>query len=115
MISWYGPCTEVKVGCGALNDAAMRWDMCHGDGFESTLVDDGYPADRIEFKLPDNSEEHSAARAVCERYFGRLKVTWSMVGHVWGKKKKDWFDLTIRAAFILTNMNVFESNGLNAH
>ena len=115
VVSQFGHCTELFIGPGAMNDSAMSSVMCVGDGIGSTLVDDGYPSSRSEFILPDGSEEHSAARSVVERYFGRVKVLWRMVGGVWTKYNKDYFDFVIRAAFILTNMKLLESDGLNAH
>lgn len=113
-MSYFGHCTALQIGPGAMNDAAMSRTMCHGDGVASTLVDDGYPGNRVEFVLPDRTPEHSRARGVVERFFGRVKVSWKMVGNVWNKKLKDWFDLVIRAAFILTNMNILEGSGLNS-
>ena len=104
VVSQFGHCTALQIAPGAMNDAAMSRTMCLGDGAGSTLVEDGYPGFRPEFVLPDGTEEHSRYRATVERYFGRLKVTGRLVGWIWGKKKKDWFDVVIRAAFILTNM-----------
>ena len=113
VISLFGHCTELMIGPGGMNDAEMSSWMCIGDGVGSTLVDDGYPAYRNEFILPDLTEEHSLYRSPVERYLGRVKVLWRMVGHVWTKYNKAYFDLVIRAAFILTNMKVMERNGIN--
>ena len=55
---------------------------------------------------PDGTDEHTAARAVVENYFSRMKVLWRMVGSVYGRGKR-WHHLVIRASVILTNMVVF--------
>eukprot|EP01084_Bolivina_argentea_P252038 422954_1 len=111
VISHYGHATQVKIGPGAANDAAMSADMCLDDDDDSTLVDDGYP-NRRQFILPDESDEHKAGRTVVERYFSRLKMLWGMVGGVYTRGKR-WHDLVLRAAFILTNMVVMWEGPLN--
>ena len=115
VVSQFGHCTALKIGPGAMNDEAMSASMCIDHGIGSTLVDDGHSRQRMEFDLPpaDGSEEHASCRGVVEKYFARVKVTWKMVGRVHGKKNEQWFVKVIWAAFILTNMNVLESNGLN--
>lgn len=86
--------------------------MCRGDGVGSTLVDDGYPAARPEFEMPDGSRNHAAGRGVVERYFGRVKLKWRMVSGVYVRGKR-WHNMVLLAAFILTNMDLAYSGGLN--
>eukprot|EP01084_Bolivina_argentea_P252036 422951_1 len=112
VVSHYGHATQVKIGPGAMNDAAMSEDMCVNDSANSTLVDDGYSQDRDEFIMPDESDEHKAGRTIVERYFSRVKMLWQMVGGVYTRGKR-WHDLVLRAAFILTNMVVMFEGPLN--
>ena len=96
-----------------MNDAFASRYICNNDDAGSTLVDDGYPASNPVFVLPDGSDEHTTARCVVERYFGRLRMLWRMVGCRFPRSAR-WHSLVIRAAFILTNMViVFEGQGLN--
>ena len=96
-----------------MNDASASVYICNGDRPRSTLVDNGYPGSRLEFIRCDGSEAHKAARTVVERYFGRLKSLWKAVGRKWERGAK-WHSLVIRAAFILTNMVITYSAGLNS-
>ncbi len=50
------------VGPCSANDAAMSEDMCVNNGTNSTLIDDGYPQERRQFIVPDDSDEHKARR-----------------------------------------------------
>ena len=86
--------------------------MCQGDGVASTLVDDGYPAARPEFVMPDGTQGHAQGRAVVERFFGRVNLKWRMVSGVYVRGKR-WHTLVLQAAFILTNMDLFFAGGLN--
>ena len=93
-------------------DATASQFICLNDRVRSTLVDSGYPADRVEFWRCDGTPEHAAERSVVERYFGRLKLTWKMVGSKYCRSAR-FHSYCIRAAFILTNMQIYYAAGLN--
>eukprot|EP00483_Globobulimina_turgida_P001140 UN01142 len=67
---------------------ADNWD-------NSTLVDDGYPADS-RFVRPDDSMEHKQARAHVEWLFGSTKMNCQMVGGVY-RRSSSWHSMVIRA------------------
>ena len=56
-----------------MNDSNASTYICQNDRPRSSLVDEEYPATRLQFVPGDGSETHQAARTVVERYFGRLK------------------------------------------
>ena len=94
-----------------MSDAAASIYVCNDDRPNSTLVDAGYP-DRLQFIRPDGTEEHAAARIIVERYFGRLKLLWKMVGTKYCRGSK-WHTLVMRAALISTNMAIVFEGSLN--
>ena len=112
VVSQFGHATEVMVGPGAASDSAMSTYMCIGDDPASTLVDGTYPAARPEFIVSDGSSDHADSRSVVERYFSKQKLLWRMVGRRYVKGKR-WFDMVLRASFILTNMVIFDEGSLN--
>ena len=94
-----------------MSDSAASKYVCRDDRPNSTLVDATYPP-RSEFIKSDGSPQHAANRSVVERYFGRLKALWKLVGTKYGRDPR-WHSLVIRAAFILTNMVITWNAGLN--
>ena len=114
VVTHQGIATQVLTGVpGAMNDRFASRYVCNADWHQSTLVDDGYPEHNPVFIRPDDSDEHSDARSVVERYLGRLKMLWKMVGSTFCRSAR-WHSLAIRAAFILTNMVIIiEGEGLN--
>lgn len=112
VVSHFGHCTELVIGPGAMNDAAMSRYCCLNDDDGSTLCDGTYPSSRPEFICSDQSDAHSEGRSLVERYFGRMKCLWKMVGTVFCKDKK-YMDMTIRAAALLTNLVIQDEGGLN--
>ena len=111
-MSQFGHATEVVIGPGAMCDAAMSRYCCLNDDPGSTLCDGTYPSSRAEFLCSNGTPEHAAARSTAERYFARYKNLWRLVGRVY-TKDKTYFDLTIRAGFLLTNLVIQEQGGLN--
>lgn len=113
VVSSFGVCTELAVGIpGGTNDAAASIFVCHNDRPQSILVDSGYPSSRPQFIRNDGTETHAGYRTVIERYFGRLKTLWKIVGQRYDRGKR-WHSMVIQAAFILTNMVITFEGGLN--
>ena len=87
----------------------------------SILVDGGYRLSDPRFigppPVPNGhplKKRHSGARVIVERFFGKLKTVWKMVGLVYTKDKK-YHGLVIRCAVILTNMLIVHEGGLHDH
>ena len=113
VVNAFGLATEVVTGIPAGMPDSMACDyVCEDDWANSTLVDEGYRVGREEFIVCDGSDEHKEARSVVERYFGRLKLMWRMVGNKYCRAAR-YHSLVIRAAFILTNMVISYEGGLN--
>ena len=113
VVSSFGVCTELAVGIpGGTNDAAASIYVCHHDRPKSILVDSGYPSTRPQFIRNDGTEIHAGYRTVIERYFGRLKTLWKIVGQRYDRGKR-WHSLVMQAAFIMTNMVITFEGGLN--
>merc|ERR1712154_269795 len=92
-----------------MNDAFASRYICVNDDPGSTLADDGYPARNNVFVLPDGTDEHARQRVKVEHYFARYRLLWKIVGNIYHKGSR-WHSLTIRAAFILTNMIIIHDD-----
>eukprot|EP01083_Nonionella_stella_P063580 165214_1 len=112
-VNHFGMATEVLTGVpGAMPDSTASQYICQDEYYQSTLVDDGYPAANPIFVPPDGTDSHKEHRSVIERYFGRLKLLWQIVGSKYCKGFR-YHSLCIRAAFILTNMVIYFEGSLN--
>eukprot|EP01083_Nonionella_stella_P130098 394810_1 len=99
-----------------MNDASAGRLIAQNAPPQSLLVDDGYPSRDARFIPPPvnpyQKDQHSGQRSVVERYFGKLKTLWKMVGNKY-RWKTEWHGIVIRCAVILTNMLIVYERGLN--